>query len=490
MSLEHIDVSEEIQRFENHLNREVNKQIIFSGVFGIGKTYFIDKFFENKKDQYLPIKLNPVNYSVANNEDIFEYIKYDISFELLSNYPIQEYSKNEKSLNLQVYYQQNFKQIAWELLKNGSKVNQSAQAIFSIIETLVKSMKEAEGETPYKKMDDFFDGIENKRGSIYENDSISKLIKDLISDIKNVSYEFPIKPILIIDDLDRIDPEHIFRILNVFSAHIDPKNEDYNKLGFEKIILICDIQNVRKIFHYRFGSDTDFSGYIDKFYSTEIFKYNFKKIISKNLYKFFQKIEFQDDKSNHLFKNFRDLTHFLNFVIYSFFEVGALSTRSLINFLGKPFKLSNNYLEINFRPTEPVKSFFILEFLEELCGGEFELKSALKKASNKFSKVETVKFGIDSLVDLVILMDLENNHLKPSDENYLYRNRNLNFSLIYSISQDGFSIKGEYQAITNHREDIDPRSPEKYLNLKISYLPIFDILMEALHVKKRQTFVD
>ena len=29
------------------------------------------------------------------------------------------------------------------------------------------------------------------------------------------------KTVLIIDDLDRIDPEHIFRLLNVFAAHLD-----------------------------------------------------------------------------------------------------------------------------------------------------------------------------------------------------------------------------------------------------------------------------
>ena len=32
------------------------------------------------------------------------------------------------------------------------------------------------------------------------------------------------KPVLIIEDLDRLDPKHLFRILNVVSAHIDDSN--------------------------------------------------------------------------------------------------------------------------------------------------------------------------------------------------------------------------------------------------------------------------
>jgi hypothetical protein len=78
------------------------------------------------------------------------------------------------------------------------------------------------------------------------------------------------KSVLIIDDLDRLDPEHIFRILNIFSAFQD-QHKETNKFGFDKVILVFDVENVRSIFRHKYGSGADFSGYLDKFYSQEIF---------------------------------------------------------------------------------------------------------------------------------------------------------------------------------------------------------------------------
>jgi len=49
-----------------------------------------------------------------------------------------------------------------------------------------------------------------------ESDIISEIIKAKIQKSKEKR-----ESVLILDDLDRIDPEHIFRILNIFSAHFD-----------------------------------------------------------------------------------------------------------------------------------------------------------------------------------------------------------------------------------------------------------------------------
>ena len=74
-----ISISEEIERFADFLKQKDNENIIFSGAFGIGKSYFLNIFFNQHKDKYTGIYLTPINYSVANNEDIFEYIKVDTS---------------------------------------------------------------------------------------------------------------------------------------------------------------------------------------------------------------------------------------------------------------------------------------------------------------------------------------------------------------------------------------------------------------------------
>jgi len=79
--------------------------------------------------------------------------------------------------------------------------------------------------------------------------------------------------VLIIDDFDRLDPDHIFRILNILSVHQDYKSGD-DKFGFDKIIVVCSLENIEAIYKHKYGSEVDFDGYIEKFYSTEVFHFN------------------------------------------------------------------------------------------------------------------------------------------------------------------------------------------------------------------------
>ena len=79
-----IPIGEERNRFNDFLKLEDNSKIIFSGIFGIGKTYFIEQYFSNNQE-YEMIYLQPVNYSIVNNNDILKTIKVDIFYELLGN---------------------------------------------------------------------------------------------------------------------------------------------------------------------------------------------------------------------------------------------------------------------------------------------------------------------------------------------------------------------------------------------------------------------
>src|ERR1700754_2660453 len=92
------------KKFIEHLKIKDNERIIFSGKFGHGKTTFLEYFFEEDKQKinfkneisYNVIKLFPVNYSIASNEDIFKYIKYDIILEMLrKEYKVEEVLINE-----------------------------------------------------------------------------------------------------------------------------------------------------------------------------------------------------------------------------------------------------------------------------------------------------------------------------------------------------------------------------------------------------------
>jgi len=84
-----IPVDDQIVAFTEHIDDPQNERIIFSGIFGIGKSYFLERFFEHKTDRYVPIKLSPVNYSISSNDDIFRLLKYDILYELIVTHELE-----------------------------------------------------------------------------------------------------------------------------------------------------------------------------------------------------------------------------------------------------------------------------------------------------------------------------------------------------------------------------------------------------------------
>lgn len=45
-----ISISKETERFADFLKQKDNENIIFSGAFGIGKSYFLNNFFNQHKD--------------------------------------------------------------------------------------------------------------------------------------------------------------------------------------------------------------------------------------------------------------------------------------------------------------------------------------------------------------------------------------------------------------------------------------------------------
>ena len=122
----------------------------------------------------------------------------------------------------------------------------------------------------------------NIKGSIYEEDGYTKLIRNAIEwmsqdHIMNGTKWRKKKPVLIIEDLDRLDPEHLFRILNVISAHIDNQvspDKVGNKFGFHNIVLVMDYDTTKHIFQHFYGEEACYEGYMSKFLSREPFRYS------------------------------------------------------------------------------------------------------------------------------------------------------------------------------------------------------------------------
>jgi KAP family P-loop domain len=267
------------QEFEDHLQIKNNQRIFFSGKFGIGKSFFLNEFIKNMNDKYETFHLFPVNYQISSNENIIDLLKYDILLELLEKnstlFSLTKKPEFKKSLN-HIY----------AFLKEEGSVNKTLNSILTPLGNLGKPLrdllkfdkdfqnfKEKSKKGNMGIVENHIKDIKNK--DISETDSISAILNRKIKDLKEKK-----ESVLILDDLDRIDPEHIFRILNIFSAHYIDNDEQPNKFGFDKVILVGDYNNIKNIFHHKYGQDSDFNGYFDKFFSVEIFKFDSNKIIS------------------------------------------------------------------------------------------------------------------------------------------------------------------------------------------------------------------
>ena len=317
--------------FSKHLR--ANDRILFSGAFGIGKTFFLKHFFSSEiaKDKYNVFHLFPVNYQIAANEDVFELIKYDILYHLLGfGWKKVDNNKFSKQLALQSYLMDNSVNIISKVLKCVPVLENVGKAIETLSELREDYLKHKDeiAKNDTKLLKTFYEELKQKKGSIHEFDAISEFIYDNLTTCNDgIDKGIHKENVLIIDDLDRIDPEHIFRLLNVFSAHVDI-DSNTNKFGFNKIIFVCDVENIKNIFAAKYGQHTDFKGYIDKFYSSEIFYFNNKVAISEYVYRVMN-VNYNMCSEGKININSTDITYITN-ILLLFVERSGINLRQIL----------------------------------------------------------------------------------------------------------------------------------------------------------------
>lgn len=256
-----ISIESYLKDFKQYL--DANSRSILSAKFGNGKSYFVSRFMKEYSKDYLFIPIYPVNYQVMDNKDIFELIKRDILIKLLSS---EEININEIELNtaslFYSFFMSNPSDSILDILGLIPDINICGVDIN--ISNVIEKLREIKDKfDKYKQefasvdktSEEYITKFDSLKGSIYEFDTISQLICDIIREYKK---QYPSKQVvLIIEDLDRIDPGHIFRILNIFSAHFDryttglmefEKTCGDNKFCLDKIITVCDIDNIRNIY--------------------------------------------------------------------------------------------------------------------------------------------------------------------------------------------------------------------------------------------------
>lgn len=333
------EINLRVEDFKRHLQHA--DRMIFSAKFGDGKSIFLQKIREDKErfSNYEFITIYPVNYVVAKNEDIFEYIKRDIliqltKLKLVENIDIKKLLTSFCSL-------ENVKEVLFFLV---SSIPECGPIIKKLLEKAIDISKKYNDEkATYEK---YFGTFRAQRGGLYEDDVYTQMIKEALGLLKNgyINEKQELitkKPVLIIEDLDRLDPAHLFRILNVISAHIDDKSEPdkvLNKFGFSNIVIVMDYDTTRHIFEHFYGIEASYAGYMSKFLSEEPFRYSISgmailKLKDKIAREVGVRMEFLNafDKLNQKLSNFsvRDVVRLYDL---------DLSTRIYKDVLGIPGK--------------------------------------------------------------------------------------------------------------------------------------------------------
>ena len=279
ITLDSVNISGKLNDFSQYL--ETTDRIILSAKFGDGKTYLLNELRKDEamQDKYEFFTIYPVNYSVAKNEDVFEYIKRDIIVQLHERKLLENIDLN--ALFASVLTSDDFTSVVSFLL--------SFVPMGEFYNKVYHKFLEIKNKYDEKKhtVDKYLSQFANTAGCIHEEDGYTKLIKMAIKWISqdhslNGEVKKAKKPVLIIEDLDRLDPKHLFRILNVVSAHIDDSNRPDivgNKFGFNNIVLVMDYDVTKHIFHHFYGAQACYEGYMSKFLSREPFRYSIKSIM-------------------------------------------------------------------------------------------------------------------------------------------------------------------------------------------------------------------
>lgn len=189
------------------------------------------------------------------------------------------------------YLQNNFCTVAeslFSMLSSVGFVNQTNQSLFGVFLVIkwLKSLKDKVNE--FKKevdqtvlLDDYLAKFD--KTSVYENDIITKIIRDNIITYERRNNK---KIVLVIEDMDRLDPAHLFRIMNVFSAHMDYGYRNMspidntlfdNKFGVSNVVFVMHEDNTKALFHHFYGEEADYDGYMSKFYNKDIFKFSLEE---------------------------------------------------------------------------------------------------------------------------------------------------------------------------------------------------------------------
>lgn len=266
--MQKIPLTKELEAFNIHLQH--NNRVVLSAKFGDGKSTFLDTFKQTYSKDYKFVEIHPLGYAIAPNNNIFEYLKRDILLQLVGEKEALDFNVDLETLIKETFNWNSLLEVLGYLscmLPAGPVLNRIMKKCSDI-----KQRYDAKKSTLPRYLDDFA----LQKGGIYERDVYTILIEETIKRINQRECGTN-KTVLIIEDLDRIDPAHIFRILNILGANINDATSE-NKFFFSNIIFVMDYEVTEHIFHHFYGEKANYSGYMSKFVSNYPFRFSISNV--------------------------------------------------------------------------------------------------------------------------------------------------------------------------------------------------------------------
>ena len=458
-----IPVDDAMEKFENHLLS--HDRVILSAKFGDGKTFFLNQFKEKcKKDKNSPfefITLYPVNYQVLPNNDIFNLIKHDVLLQMLQLKMIDvDYEVTDK-MAAEFYIQSHFGSVAETFISMLSAVaaNDAVSKaliaglrvgkLFKSLRNKIDKYKEKYDQTSF--LNHYLSSFDEN--SVYENDVVTKIIRDNVETYQKKNNK---RVVLIIEDMDRLDPAHLFRILNVFTAQMDygyrcfvPNVDDSlvgNKFGVSNVVFVMHEGNTKAIFHHFYGEDADYKGYMSKFYNKDIFTFSLAE--EKEKYALFlisQETGIREDNVKAYFsKDFwKDIT--------------LRDIRYAVDKVGEQFQSIEVKKGVNANP-QLLKLFVIAKRL----GVSNDLIILI--VTLKFKKYD--RFYVDRLLPLIA----QNPKTKVLEQVYVNTRQDEGFFItVNGISEDGLCASSLFKALGDYSDDKELKRRIEYMLSMLGY---------------------
>ena len=257
-------------------------------------------------------------------------------------------------------------------MTNYAKIGSLTDGLVQVLNAVkndYKKFKEEKNDNEFNQIMSFLYGKISIVGTPYEQDHISNIINEILGRLKKDTDN--LKTVLLIDDFDRIDPEHTFRLLNIFASQCDPQSLRGMKFNFDHVIIVCDVNNIRYFFHHKYGMNTDFNGYIDKFYCKEIFNFDIKWKFIDKLKDFLSPLQ-----SNSLIKPIA--WEATKNVIEELINRGEINLRNAHRFNSISIKMESYIAaDIIMNKTDPAVTMF--NILSAVLSGEAELERIINK---------------------------------------------------------------------------------------------------------------